>query len=62
MPLSVNWVAPPDRVLGTALMDGEGGRYTGNDMGEYVLHYFHVVMLLSTKQGELYAGLEVVRE
>lgn len=51
LPLGVTWVTPPVRALGIALMDEEGGRYTGNEMGEQVLHYYHVAMLISTKQG-----------
>merc|ERR1719265_2021634 len=36
LPLSVTWVAPPETAVGVALMDEEGGRYTGNEVGEKV--------------------------
>eukprot|EP00931_Biecheleriopsis_adriatica_P066419 TRINITY_DN40786_c0_g1_i1.p1 TRINITY_DN40786_c0_g1~~TRINITY_DN40786_c0_g1_i1.p1 ORF type:complete len:900 (-),score=129.08 TRINITY_DN40786_c0_g1_i1:339-2939(-) len=50
LPMSVNWVLPPQRGLGIALMDGPAGRYTGNECGEAVVHYYHVALLVSTQR------------
>jgi len=49
LPMSVNWVVDPERALGIALMAEEGGRYTGNEFGEMVLHYYHVALLISSQ-------------
>lgn len=49
MPINVNWVAPPARPVGVALMVSEDERSTGvGNPVEYVMHYYHTALLVSS--------------